>query len=93
MVSCRQVDPSSLVLPLEASPFQVVPMIQAVVAYPGILVALEDPACLRALEVLAWVASGLPLTLEEVQVALDESLEEQVAAVACLQVEEQAAVA
>ena len=93
MVSCRQVDPSSLVLPLEASPFQVVPMIQAVVACLGILVALEDPACLRALEVLAWVASGLPLTLEEVQVALDESLEEQVATVACLQVEEQAAVA
>ena len=68
-------------------------MIQAVVACPGILVALEDPAYLRALEVLAWVASGLPLTLEEVQVALDESLEEQEAAVACLQVEEQAAVA
>ena len=45
------------------------------------------------MEVLAWVASELPLTLEEVQVALDESLEEQVAAVACLQVEEQAAVA
>merc|ERR1719447_1065497 len=39
VASCRQVDPSSLVLPLEASPFQVVPMIQAVVAYPGILVA------------------------------------------------------
>ena len=78
---------------MEASPFQVVPMIQAVVACPGILVALEDLACPRALEVLAWVASGLPLTLEEVQVALDESLEEQVAAVACLQVEEQAAVA
>ena len=82
-----------MVLPLEASPFQVVPMIQAVVACPGILVALEDLACLRALEVLAWVASELPLTLEEVQVALDESLEEQVATVACLQVEEQAAVA
>ena len=93
VASCRQVDPSSLVLPLEASPFQVVPTIQAVVACPGILVALEDQACPRALEVLAWVASGLPLTLEEVQVALDESLEEQVAAVACLQVEEQAAVA
>ena len=68
-------------------------MIQAVVACLGILVALEDPACLRAVEVLAWVASGLPLTLEEVQVALDESLEGQVAVVACLQVEEQAAVA
>ena len=68
-------------------------MIQAVVACPGILVALEDQAYLRAVEVLAWVASGLPLTLEEVQVALDESLEGQVAVVACLQVEEQAAVA
>merc|ERR1719210_564826 len=75
VASYRQVDPSSLVLPLEASPFQVVPMIQAVVACPGILVALEDPACLRALEVLAWVALELPLTLKEVQVALDESLE------------------
>ena len=39
------------------------------------------------------MALELPLTLEEVQVALDESLEGQVAAVACLQVEEQAAVA
>ena len=70
-------------------PFPVVPRIRVVVASLGIWEALEAQACPKALEVLAWEASALPLNLEEEQEALGGSLEEQEGGEACLQEEEQ----
>jgi len=90
VVSYRQEDPNPWAHPLgDPSPFRVDPRIQAVVACLGILEALEDQACLRALEALAWGALVLPLNLEAEQGALDASPEEQEGEGACPQEEEQ----
>ena len=94
VVSYRQGDPNPWAHPLgDPSPFRVDPRTQAVAACLGIWEALEDQACPKALEALAWGASVLPLNLEVEQGALDASPEEQEGEGACPQEEEQVVVA
>ena len=89
VVSYRQEDPNPWAHPLEdPSPFRVDPRIQAVVACLGILEALEDQACLKAVAALALEALVLLLNLEAEQGALDASQEEQEGEEAYLQEEE-----
>jgi len=90
VVSYRQGDPNPWAHPSgDPSPFRVDPRIQAVVACLGTLEALEDQACPKALEALAWGALVLPLNLVAEQGALDASPEEQEGEGACHQEEEQ----